>query len=460
MMNTYNLPAIIYEELIMMKIEELNLHLWKKSLISVLDCIIERYQANSDYHFIDTKLDVTTGNDFPESNILFGRQTVFSWIQGRGLEALAGHYKWINTDISNSKLFKDGYSLRIETVLSEVLAETSNIYLNVGHMPFMMDVSGKAIRPANDGLEQFDINILPGNMTLSDLFYIKGMAAASSLLGEKDLYTKAEEDFDKVIKSLFGNKFIFDQLSFDVKNQIPTQIEGILQGGFMIALGGCSTFMNTSLNKEKYCQYAIKIIDHILCNYVCLEDTHEFLNKYDMWELSDVNGNPIIEDGVLKSDPGHALEFVGLALKALWIAGKNDLIKEIPQRYIDVLSNMLKVNFKNGFSECGYGIVKSFDLCNHQVINSDMPWWSLPETMRSCAFAYKIANNEDFMNILIECNIAFILYYHKPDVYGMAVQTVNKFGKPVRVIPATPDADPAYHTGLSMIDVIDLQSKL
>jgi len=437
----------------------LNLELWKKSLISVLDCILERYQVYPDYHFIDTKLDILTGKDFPEDNILFGRQTIFSWIQGRGLEALAGHYNWINIDVSNSQSFKEKYNESITTILKEVLDNTADIYLsNGGHMPFMMNESGKAMQPTEVGVEPFDINILPGNMTLSDLFYIKGMAAAAAVLGQKELYEKAEIDFDKIITSLFDNKFVFDQLSFDVKNQIAKQSDGILQGGFMIALGGCSTFMSTSQNKEKHYEYAIRIIDYILSNYVCLEDTRGFMNKYNMWELSDLDGNPIFENGILKSDPGHALEFVGLAFKALYFAKKNGLISEIPRRYIDIFSKMLIVNFENGFSKDGYGIVKSFDLCKHQVINSDMPWWSLPETMRSCALAYKITNNEDFMNILVECHKTFILYYQKPDVYDMAVQTVNKFGKPVSVIPATPDADPGYHTGLSIIEVIKLVS--
>jgi hypothetical protein len=38
----------------------------------------------------------------------------------------------------------------------------------------------------------------------------------------------------------------------------------------------------------------------------------------------------------------------------------------------------------------------------------------------------------------------------------MAYQTRNAKGKVVKVIPATPDADPGYHTGLSLIDAIKI----
>ena len=36
----------------------------------------------------------------------------------------------------------------------------------------------------------------------------------------------------------------------------------------------------------------------------------------------------------------------------------------------------------------------------------------------------------------------------------MAYQTRNASGEPTDVIPATPDADPGYHTGLAIIDFL------
>ena len=38
----------------------------------------------------------------------------------------------------------------------------------------------------------------------------------------------------------------------------------------------------------------------------------------------------------------------------------------------------------------------------------------------------------------------------------MAYQTRNEAGQVVPVIPATADADPGYHTGLSIIDVLEI----
>jgi hypothetical protein len=42
----------------------------------------------------------------------------------------------------------------------------------------------------------------------------------------------------------------------------------------------------------------------------------------------------------------------------------------------------------------------------------------------------------------------------------MAYQTRNRDGQPVDVIPATADADPGYHTGLSLLDAIDVFRQL
>ena len=42
----------------------------------------------------------------------------------------------------------------------------------------------------------------------------------------------------------------------------------------------------------------------------------------------------------------------------------------------------------------------------------------------------------------------------------MAYQTRAADGNPVDAIPATSDADPGYHTGLSLIDVISISDQL
>ena len=47
-------------------------------------------------------------------------------------------------------------------------------------------------------------------------------------------------------------------------------------------------------------------------------------------------------------------------------------------------------------------------------------------------------------------------HYVRPDLNHLPIQTRGADGRPIDVIPAMPDADPLYHTGLSLIDVLTL----
>jgi mannose/cellobiose epimerase-like protein (N-acyl-D-glucosamine 2-epimerase family) len=122
-----------------------------------------------------------------------------------------------------------------------------------------------------------------------------------------------------------------------------------------------------------------------------------------------------------------------------------------------VMALVLRQNFKNGF--LGKGICKAFDLVGRKPMNTDLPWWNLPETMRAAAFCKKItvidADARMCDDIFRMCHNAFVQYFVRPDLHLMAYQTITQEGIPVDVIPATADADPGYHTGLSIIDVLD-----
>ena len=116
-------------------------------------------------------------------------------------------------------------------------------------------------------------------------------------------------------------------------------------------------------------------------------------------------------------------------------------------------------NFRNGFSPEVGGICKSFDLVSRKPINDEMPWWNLPETMRAAAELMVLYPNcdgrDDIIEALVACSNGFMRSFVNPDVHLMAYQTVDRTGKPVDVIPASPDAGPGYHTGLSLIDMLD-----
>ena len=121
---------------------------------------------------------------------------------------------------------------------------------------------------------------------------------------------------------------------------------------------------------------------------------------------------------------------------------------------------ILKQNFSNGFQGPPGGICKLFDLIARKTLNSDMPWWSLPETMRAALQCYSVATDETNRNYCLsifgKCHNAFVENYIKPEFDLMAIQTLSKDGKIIDKIPSVPDADPGYHTGLCLIDILNI----
>jgi hypothetical protein len=120
---------------------------------------------------------------------------------------------------------------------------------------------------------------------------------------------------------------------------------------------------------------------------------------------------------------------------------------------------MLIHHFQLGFNARAGGICKAFDLVSRKKLNTDMPWWNLPETMRAgrelLTLGVARKYHRHIHKIIALCSNSFLKRYVNPRVHCMAYQTRNARGRVVDVIPATPDADPGYHTGLSIIDFLE-----
>ena len=93
----------------------------EKMLLEVMDALLERFESGRSGGFIDTKLDLMTGRDFGAEDLWYKQQNIiFPWIQGRGLEALAGHIAFVqNTELLSGAEKLDRIS-RIKRLLKEV----------------------------------------------------------------------------------------------------------------------------------------------------------------------------------------------------------------------------------------------------------------------------------------------------------------------------------------------------
>ena len=402
-------------------------------ILTSIKQILERFERNApDYPFIDTKFDIVSGRDYGETDEPFRqRSCIYSWIQGRGLESLAKHVEYVEAN-GEPELAR-----RLSAMLGTVAASMEKLRKNNnGRLPFAMRLDGSSF---------FDQPPSQGNF--SDLFYSKGLFAAGRILQNENYMQSGRDLFEQVLNAIRKREFHTDQQSFDPKNQVAYTPGKFPQGPRMIALGGIADFLDAYPQETVWQNVTEEFIQYIIQHHINHGDYPE-LRKYDFIESLDSNEQPWRDGSVIFSDPGHALEFTGLAGKCLLIllrlGKKAELVKEatflLPQVFCHV--------FDYGFNRKAGGISKGFDLVSRMPTNSDMPWWSLPETIRA---GLEMATLCPKLRapILLRTGAAFQAFTQGfLQDNGFGCQTRSEKGDIINVIPAVSDADPGYHTNL------------
>ena len=437
-------------------------------LVAVLDAILERYESDPGYPFIDTKLNLITGEDFdpgddPELDFK-SKRVVFGWIQGRGLEALAGHADWLpECSILTGQQIRDRVD-RLHRIIGGVLDTMETLRgRSHGRVPFMMSTDGQPLGISEDGrLEPIDLE--PDVKSFGDMFYAKGLYAAALTLGVEQKVIEAETCFRDVADRIEAGGFVTDQQPFDPKNKVRPVPGRTHQGPRMIGLFGISLIAGAT-GSEEWMDRGSRFIRHILDHHV-VRDPSDTLEICDFVEAVGEAGKPWLEpDGAILCDPGHALECVGAMARFLKVARDHDTDRVPPslfERCSRILPAVLVHVFDLAWNSTGDGLCKSYNLVARRPHNDDMPWWNLPETIRAAALLLHLFPGMEHApavrSVLAKCSNAFLASYVNPDVHLMAYQTRNAQGQPIDVIPATPDADPGYHTGLAIIDFLRLYS--
>jgi hypothetical protein len=378
---------------------------------------------------------------------------VFGWIQGRGLEALAGHAAFLAGDADRTA--------RADRILAGVAERIMALReRNHGRLFFLFTPEGRPFRPGADGRREYydPAGTPPG---FSDLFCAKGLAAAGARLRRQDLFASGVDAFRGAIAAIADGTFASDQVSFDPRNPSVPVPGRCAQGQWMIALGGFALLTELCPAEEEWVAGGAKFLRHLLARHVIAEASGP-LRRFDFVEWTDVRGRPWNQEGKIVQDPGHAIEFTGLAARFLLKAAARgalapelkDLLAECREKLPEVFDGA----FANGFQRQAGGICKTFDLVARAPVNDDLPWWSLPETMRAAALLARLAPAHPKCGALMAaadaCAQALFGRYRSP-APGVFVLTRNAQGEPTDTIPATPDVDPGYHGGLCLIDVVN-----
>eukprot|EP00912_Choanoflagellata_sp_UC4_P000051 UC4_evm3s34 len=278
---------------------------YRRIVVEVITCIAERFKNNGkDYPFIDTKLDLLTGSEFPKNDVIYGRDAIYGWIQGRGLESLVEHAIFLSSEPRNDKLIVTLNDM-VKTLVTQINIMRSR---NNGHLYFLMDTSGRPYKLSNDKTRQYFVMEKGHPYGYSDLFASKGLFAAAIHTNNKILLTDALDYINNIENAILKGTFKSDQISLNPGNY-PEVTNVDVHGPFMIHIGTLTMMVKANINGAT--DRGIQLIEKVINAHTNMEEKQANLKKGDMWEYIDSEGSPNQEqNGILISDPGHALEFV------------------------------------------------------------------------------------------------------------------------------------------------------
>ena len=432
--------------------------------LTSIAAIVSRFEAHiaqgRDYPFVDTKLDLASGRDFPADNAVRGRDTIYGWIQGRGLEALAGHAAWLAEQPSPRSLGRspaehgpNGHAIPAAFAPGQ---RRPSLFLYAARWPALCPGWGRGAPlsvPDRRVAEQFQRSLRR-----------QGPAGRRPPVDRRG-GPQPGRNLRRAGRRRSVGRPLPDRPASPRPGQSSRAGARPHRPGPLHdppgQLAPWARLPATPKPSTRVCA----------CSTACSASTPTSTAIGPNWPTA-ISGNPSTgtrrpyrtPEGRVLCDPGHALEFVGLGLK--FARATRACTNATPAQLARLealtapLPTVLARNFANGFQAGPGGICKSFDLVGRHPVNTDMPCGACP---RPCAPAACAG-----MPIRIRPSSVSAYPYgrpattpsssisSRPDVHLMAIQTRSADGTVSPAIPATADADPGYHTGLSLLDIIDI----
>ncbi|OHV82716.1 hypothetical protein [Rhizobium sp. LCM 4573] len=368
--------------------------------------------------FLNTKQNSITLKDYGAQDDARGPAYTYGWIQGRGLESLVAHAEFFERELPPLADKLDVAGRRLYDLLAGLQRSDGHAYFCYDRdmVPVYADAADVVHKQEKPALIH----------TYSDAFVAKGLVAGASRYGLPDV-TDHLAYFEEIIASIENGRFQMDERRPLSLESLATQADDF--GPRMILLGGAG--MLKRFGHTTHLTFADRFIAHVI-------DRH-----FDAGTglLRNVPG----EDAC---NVGHGIEFVGFALDYLDDSADPALI--------ETLERILVSSFNKGF--VGPGITLTVSIASGEAHSAYCPWWSLPETIRSAALCHERTGSAESLEVWKVAHSVFFDRYWR-GTPPIAYQTMTQDG-PVDFVPATPDLDPGYHTGLSLLAAIRAADRL
>lgn len=416
-----------------------------------LRTVLDRFEKFSgELGWVDMKFDPADGSPRDAgrnaSAEFYRRDRVYGWIQGRALESMAAHLRWMADRDVGSLVEPRRLALAMEALHGRL---SSTCFRN-GKMTasFVMDPEGRPLGRA-----------FPEDATtLSHLFCLRGLGACAPLVGlPGDGQSQLVTALRTAIDAANAGNCLDDQMKFGTLGGESYDVVRRGYEGQMIAIGACEILFSLTGAREDLARGVAAIEYTVRQHLVDLPGA-----GIAMIDAFGPDNKPLRDHGRIATNPGHAIEFAGLALgffrKARAAASRDSppqKWKEMESRLVDMVWRYL------GLCRAPHGgIVRSMDAATGEVLEGFCPWWSSFEAARTFAEIHAAAGSDEVRTACASAVDSFLstieAAYLGRSTIGIPVQTISFEGEIVPIIPATPDIDAGYHTGMPLLVVDEL----
>lgn len=450
--------------------------------------VVRRLLAQRDrFVWLDMKIDPVTGRRRKPPPEYYRRDRVYGWIQGRGLESMAAHLKYAKAMngywlVDVDRLREAGDSLY--ATVKNHLAPEKRV-----RAAFVMNTDGRPLVTETE---------MPSGKwtTLTQLFVLRGLYAwAQSQCLDADLEwitPQLEQAVDAILAGWsLNDQILLNQADSNTAGSAAIRASRKGYECFMIALGAC-------ILKEDW-KRANTCIDAVLSSYYYRSPSQGplLLDEPLKGANTESAGAPL-----RTSNPGHTIEFAGLALQCLRLSAptSDSMLKSQacnPDSRIAILRSLALNAFERYRAPHG-GIVRQICADTGTILDAHCPWWSMFEAVRTLSELFVLPRamagdpmalvpeteahaaplvagapaeeglesvfparqGPDILSDIASCLDSIEGAYLAPSKTGIPVQTLSFEGKVVPFIPATPDIDPGYHTGIPLIQAYELLASM